>query len=135
MNDSLLLLLIEIAEEFAAAKDMPPYNRPITLTVGGMLVSGYIVGAKEFLLSDKLAFRHLAQSDSPEEIVPPVGEEPPNDPPDDSRSFIHLRDVKFYSPGSDHPTPVPDAVPYWRGKLSAIDGFFLGTLNLSVPRS
>lgn len=79
-------------------------------------------------MSDELALRHLAKP-APKPEINPTGEEAPDNSVYDSSGFIHLRDVEFFSPGGENKTPMRGVVPYWRGRLSAIDGFFLGTLE------
>jgi hypothetical protein len=130
MNDPLLPLLIDIAEESEVTEGVPKFNRPITLTIGGILVSGFIVSRKEFLMSDDLIFRRVWERFlAPEVAAPP----PLEDGKDEPQKFIHLRDTKFFTP--DH-RPIPtDHGVYWRGRLSAVDGFFLGGLGFKEVKT
>ncbi|MGP4073019.1 gas vesicle accessory protein GvpU [Piscibacillus sp. B03] len=41
--------------------------------------------------------------------------------------YIHLKDAQVYN-GDQKPTPSKTKF-LWRGKLSEVDGFFLGTIN------
>lgn len=42
--------------------------------------------------------------------------------------YIHLSDAKIFSPGQA-PIPTNKAI-YWRGRISEVDGFFLGMLQV-----
>jgi hypothetical protein len=42
-------------------------------------------------------------------------------------NFIHLKNTKVYC-GDDKPTPSEGKI-FWRGKLSEVDGFFLGRIS------
>ncbi len=116
---------------------------PVTLSVGGFLVSGYVISGREYfedfsqmvqaglpdLFEDEdkesmaESFRKLADQYEPEGAT--VEEAVVQ-----SRfNFVHLRNALFLHPGGD---PVPSNVGLlWRTKLDAIDGFTLGLLIAS----
>lgn len=127
MNDRLLMLLIKSVEEHEGSDATPPFTGQITLTVGGILVSGFIISAAIFLQANETIYGPIIRP-----ILPQEGESSDDEPP--FLEFIHLRDAKFYLPGANHPIPTSSAGTYWRGKISRMDGFFLGTLDLSVTR-
>ncbi|RWF81007.1 MAG: hypothetical protein EOQ36_31700 [Mesorhizobium sp.] len=109
----------------------------ITLTVGGSLITGELVSGKKYFDDFGKTFAGDFQESSPEfikeiqglyaqygEIYAPN----PNGvkvPP----SYIHLKDVHVYS-GSSNPIPDRDG-NWWRGRLSEVQGFMLGSLSAS----
>jgi len=104
----------------------------ITLTVGGTLITGTLVPGREY-------FRDLAEQvassadddDAAEQLratfaglgeiygkQPSEGEQLP--------SYIHLKDVRFFSPGGGS-LPDHDGV-WWRGRIDQVQGFVLGSV-------
>jgi len=119
----------------------------ITLSVGGILVSGQLIGGKEYFellrkwVEDGFA-PHVRSCfatlyDAIEELgtiydhgfVEPTevfrlserSREPDRDPP----VHIHLKDARFLVGGS---TPIGGSV-LWRGRLGSVDGFCFGILE------
>lgn len=110
----------------------------ITLNVGGFLVSGQLIGGKEYFESFgsdfagaffttfpnngedaeniKASFARNGEiySSNDEVEVPP-----PN--------YIHLKDAKFHNTNGE-PIPSNRGV-LWRGRLSGVDGFSLGSFT------
>jgi hypothetical protein len=119
MTDPVLALLIDLVE--AAPSDSPLSKRQITLSVGGMLVTGYLALPKEFFDSDPVLELVWKELDRAEEKQQPQAEKP-------RRQFIHLRKVRFFSAGK--PVPTSGTVDFWRGRLSEIDGFHFGMLAI-----
>lgn len=110
----------------------------VTLNIGGFLVSGMLIGGKEYFTS--LAEELVTNvSDDDKEAADGVyrffseygeayqprkeGEEP-----DSSHvRFIHLKNAKFFHPGGN---PIPaNQGTLWRGQLHAVHGFFIGTIG------
>jgi hypothetical protein len=111
------------------------FNMPITLAVGGVIITGELVTedqyfegishlftdeeSQEFYRSlpnalDEGALRQLDEGADPQEIQERREEM--------KRDFIHLRDTYILVGGEfSHFERV-----FWRGKLSSIDGFWLG---------
>jgi len=58
--------------------------------------------------------------------------EKPEDAPDDWQpprvAYIHLRDARYFAPGQS-PVPTNTGV-LWRGKLTEVDGFSIGTMSV-----
>ena len=120
-QDWFLTSLVSIVNKF----DLQP---SITLFVGGLMVSGQ-------LMSDKRYFEELGRrwdaalggrigESPPEEFAEPFkdGAASPETP-----SYIHLQGARMSIPGvrsSRSSEPI-----YWRGRLSAVDGFFIGELT------
>ena len=109
------------------------FQAGVTLHVGGTIVSGTMIsGAAYFAL-----FREnisVALSGSPAEIETPIDEMLSTygsiyDKPEVTTHpghYIHLRDAYFFDPAGN---ALPRGGALWRGKLSAIDGFSLGSLS------
>ena len=108
----------------------------ITLNVGGILISGTLIGgkryfegfARDFAKSLERSFggatdeirRHFEQYGD-------IYELPPNDSNASNPTFIHIENAKYFSPAGN-PLPAQGGM-FWRGKLSAVDGFILGALT------
>ena len=104
----------------------------ITLNVGGFLVSGQLVGGKEYFEGFGRDFASaFSGSESAEyvqksfskygEVYSSDKEAPP--PP----SYIHLKEAKFFNTNGN---PIPgNRGVWWRGRLSQVDGFSLGSLS------
>ncbi|MEI9927045.1 MAG: gas vesicle accessory protein GvpU [Sphingomonas sp.] len=110
---------------------------PITLNVGGLIISGQ-------LTSGRIYFEQMSQkikSEQDDEILAAVREsfelnakvyEIPEEPAEDWKlptpDYVHLRNAKVYT-NERRPLPDGDAVA-WRGKLTAVDGYWLGYLTV-----
>lgn len=89
---------------------------PITLQVGGLFISG-------LLMSEELYFKQAFISLENKIPTFPKFSELSHPLPAD---FIHLADARIVSGGST--IPQGDRGIFWRGKLEAVDGFFMGNL-------
>lgn len=112
----------------------------VTLQMGGLLISGTLVGARRYLehqRSDVLA--DLALHGLPPALARKLGrafeadleemaasDQAGRNGADAPRRFIHLKDARIIS-GAGHRHSF--VVPYWRGQLRGVDAFFLGTLS------
>jgi len=116
-------------------------NIPITLSVGGLLISGEMIGGKtyfnEFARQFKDGFREISSQTATtiEESFKKLGDVYDLIPTEaqaqaavpDPR-LIHLRNAQTYHSGGN---PIPsEAGALWRGRLDAVDGFSLGRLSL-----
>ncbi|WP_062266908.1 gas vesicle accessory protein GvpU [Endozoicomonas arenosclerae] len=110
------------------------FTIPITLNVGGQLVSGELIcGSKYFhgfadeftsgWTDQKSAEHTRAHFTRPaEEYVKEKFEKNP-----DCVQFIHLKNTRFFNTNGQ---PIPgNRGVWWRGQLSKVDGFMLGTLS------
>ena len=109
---------------------------PITVQVGGMMICGEIIPASvyfdEFAAEFKRGFTQspelgdtffdLVVSYKKLLVQPEEGEDVP--PP----NYIHLRNAKVFTVGN-----VQNAVnvALWRGRISEVGGFFLGTVSVT----
>ncbi len=104
----------------------------ITLNVGGAVISGTMISGKTYfeklskligsgtgddrlrtVLSEAIAQNVAVYDDKEEDSEPAV-------------SYIHLEDARCYYPNGNLPT---NEGVLWRGKLTSIDGFFMGNLK------
>ena len=134
INDWFLQELIELAEVGV--------ELPVTLTVGGSHINGRLVSGVRFFeeisanmsdstavaglesLPDTLSKRFKSHTERylrPGEDRPPLGALKPN--------FVHLRDARWQSPDGK---TFPSNGSYWRGKISAVDGFMIGEIRVEL---
>jgi hypothetical protein len=120
MRDGILELIVKFSET-----EESPLESPITLIVGGLLVSGHIISKEKFVAVNPITamIKEIADKHAEEE-----GEsEEPED--DGKRRYIHLRDAKYFSPGQP---PIPSSgFVSCRIKLSDVAGFHFGYLATS----
>ena len=119
MKDSIL-------EFFVQAANKHDFSLDITLNVKGAVITGTIISAKEYfsMLSelfedgDEVAQMLSDQLENAGEAADSQGHA--------EAYFVHMKDTKVYC-GDSKPTPSKGEI-LWRGKLSEIDGFFLGKI-------
>jgi hypothetical protein len=107
-------------------------NFGITLNVGGFLVSGQLVGGKEYFegfgsdfaspFGDSEAAEDIRASFAQHGDIYSSGDEAVPPP-----SYIHIKEAKFFNTNGN-PIPGNKGV-WWRGRISQIDGFSLGSLS------
>lgn len=115
---------------------------PVTVCSGGILVTGWLAGGKNFFdafasdfvtglgpgldqdvaknIRENFASHgkiYLNADGSYNQDLPPA-------------TYIHIKNAHTFVPGSVQPTPSQQGV-WWRGRLSAIDGFWLGIIQAS----
>jgi len=108
----------------------------ITLNVGGLLVSGELIGGKSYFGeigkdfttslggSDKIrkSFENWGRK------IYSGGTNKKSRRDFEKPYFVHLKNAKFYYPG-EQPVPKNRGL-WWRSRLEAIDGFSLGSLSV-----
>lgn len=124
------------------------FGVPLTLTVGGLLVSGTVISRKRYyeLFAEGIrqglpamfdtdarnriaaCFAPWTQVTEPKEDQPATLKEPEEQEPRPASRVIHLGNVQFFHPAAAQPIP-RNAATCWRGRLDAINGFILGTLT------
>jgi hypothetical protein len=132
--DCFLQSLVEIVNDESA-------NIPITLSVGGLLISGDMIGGKtyfdEFARQFKDGFRDISSETASTieetfkrlgDVYDPIQKESQGSAAIPKPYLIHLKDAQIYQSGSS-PPPSEKGV-LWRGRLGAVDGFSLGKLSL-----
>lgn len=126
--DWVLAELVQLANQSEAG-----FEVDITLTVSGSIISGKLVEGKEYFeyYGDYWAKSFDGEVDkkkikerfgAPEDWFGPKGSIASDQP-----SYIYLRDAKYFYPNAN---PIPaDSGLFWRGKLSSVDGFSMGSLS------
>ncbi len=121
-----------------------PLSFGITINVSGALVSGTLVGGKEYfegvskMVSDAFPVEDELRDLMRQLLVMPARlyETPDEDeikeagPTEENQepsrpSFIHLKDARFWSPSRPTPFSQQRGI-WWRGRLQAVDGFIFG---------
>lgn len=112
----------------SADKSNGDFSFPIVLNVSGFLVSGLIIGAKEYYetFADTY-FQDPSITKYGEKLKKDLSELVSDDGFVSSIDKIHLKDAKFFHP-SGKPIPTNMGV-LWRGRLSEIAGFSFGSLS------
>jgi hypothetical protein len=121
---------------------------PITLSVGGLLVAGTLVGGKDYfegvakLVADSIEDSDLSESirqlfSIPMEAYQPSEEPSENEDTDQAKaedrpepppSFLHLRGARIWGPNAFTSIPNNEGI-WWRGKIEDVDGFLFGELR------
>lgn len=126
--DGMLRALVKFADEHGLSFG-------ITLSVGGLLVSGILISRQDFM---KLySERWVSTTDDPEtqeawrEAFRPLWEDREEDDFPEPRfrqhSHVHLKDTYIFHPAGQ---PIPSNEPTeWRVRLAAVDGWTLGSLS------
>ncbi|WP_035463571.1 gas vesicle accessory protein GvpU [Alicyclobacillus macrosporangiidus] len=97
----------------------------VTLTVKGVVVSGTLISAKQFLRElgsiTKGAKGNAAEAfgNAFEQLADDISETA-------QASYIHLRNARICAPGQ---APMPAEGSLWRGSLASVDGWYLGELR------
>lgn len=107
----------------------------VTLQIGGLLVSGTIIPGMKYFEEFASLYGSGFKND-PElgaEYAKLIGsykkylEVPPEDKDNKPLpQYIHLRNARFFAPGQQQPFGNEGVL--WRGRITAVGGFFLGTL-------
>lgn len=138
--DSFLRALVQLANDSGLSMGL-------TLFVGGALISGQLVGGLLYFENFGREIENAIRDSSPDvdpagpagigrafaqwgEMyrLPAGGEEAAHEPRPEP-SFIHLRDARILGPdGRLIPT---NGGVWWRGRLTAVDGYSLGVLGQS----
>jgi hypothetical protein len=114
---------------------------PISLSVGGLLISGDMIGGKtyfdEFARQFKDSFKNINSETASTieeafkrlgDVYDPIQKESQGGAIISKPRLIHLKDAQIYPSGAN-PAPSKKGV-LWRGRLEAVDGFSLGKLSL-----
>ncbi|RQZ14056.1 gas vesicle protein [Burkholderia sp. Bp9031] len=101
----------------------------VILTIGGSVVTGTLIGGKKYFeeLADKVGNAWPGSAEVKEEMrkvfAQPASLYENGGPP--SASYIHLKDAKFVQPTAVFPAHGI----LWRGRLSEVSGFSIGSLT------
>ncbi|MGD6872914.1 gas vesicle accessory protein GvpU [Sutcliffiella horikoshii] len=116
-----------ILEFFVQAANSYNFSLDISLNVNGAVISGTLISAKGYFETMSETFEdgnEIAQKIS--EQLAATGESFESSKGAEA-NFIHLKNTKVYC-GDSKPTPSEGKI-LWRGKLSEVDGFFLGRIS------
>lgn len=104
---------------------------PITLITHGLLVSGRLIGGKQYFESiGEVLSTAMGSSEGVKNSFIELGEKTYSNPQNEKKTpptYIHLQEAKFFHPNGN-PVPINTGV-YWRGRISEVSGFMFGTLN------
>jgi hypothetical protein len=118
-----------ILEFFVQAANKHDFTLDITLNVNGSVISGTLVSAKDYF--DALSENFEDGSDVAQKLSDELVKagETVEENSSTEANFIHMRNTKVYC-GDSKATPSKGKI-LWRGKLSEVDGFFLGKISES----
>ncbi len=121
-----------------------PLSFGITINVSGVLVSGLLVGGKEYFegASRTVSEAFPAEGELQELVrrllampaslygAPHENEIPQEGPAEENQErplpgFIHLKNARFWTPARPVPFSQQRGI-WWRGRLQAVDGFIFG---------
>ena len=123
--DVLLTLLVTIVNQQS-------WEIGITLFVQGSIISGLLIGENMYFegLSNEIPEPFTEGFQALFTLVKSLNTNSPGNQEEQRElkniEFIHLKDAKFYSGNSLVPN---NRGVYWRGRLSRVDGFYLGQLS------
>lgn len=127
MRDFLLQHLVTIANNTGLSMG-------VTLIVGGGIISGQLIGGKEYF--ELLKASMLSSTSNVEGVGEAFGQifeeysKIYTAPPEEKNlpTFIHLKQAMIFSPGQ---TPIPSNGLLWRGRIASVAGFSLGSFSVS----
>lgn len=133
--DCFLQSLISIVNDESA-------SIPITLSVGGLLISGDLIGGKtyfdEFARQFKDGFRNISSETASTieeafkrlgDVYDPIHKESRGIAAVSKPHLIHLIDAQIFQSGAG--LPLSEKGVLWRGRLETVDGFSLGRASLT----
>ena len=140
--DRFLEMLVRFAEDNVGV------GVPLTLTVGGLLVSGTVISQKQYfdLFADGFRQGLPAKFDTETrdqmtanfaawgQLTDPDADQASRMGEGQKRramDFIHLGNVQFFHPAARSPFLPGNVAACWRGRIDAIEGFFLGALAIT----
>jgi hypothetical protein len=106
------------------------FSMPMTVLVGGTLVSGSLIGIEEYF--ETLASEFAAMFTDPDEAAmakesfKPSEDMPPPSEGDPLPQYIHFKDARYYSVQGGPIVAGPGVL--WRGRISEVGGFHFGCL-------
>lgn len=115
------------------ANQVHDFRQPITLWVGGGMISGVLVSGTKFFdeyIAEFVKPLTPEAAESSERVLRNLGKnyyEPDPDPSAVNTVFIHLLDAKLWTPSGAIPSGSRPGV-IWRGRLSQVTGYSLGQI-------
>ncbi|MGD6796135.1 gas vesicle accessory protein GvpU [Metabacillus indicus] len=120
-----------VLEFFVQASNKHDFALDITLNVNGAVISGTMISAKEYF--DTLSETFEDGSEVAQNLSEQLSRasESIEENGSGEAHFIHLKNTKVYI-GDSKSTPSKGQI-IWRGKLSEVNGFFLGKISDAKP--
>ncbi|MGH2341116.1 gas vesicle accessory protein GvpU [Segnochrobactraceae bacterium EtOH-i3] len=128
--------LIELIEDLASNN----IEISITISIGGSIISGMLISGRKYF--EEIALAVGSKSTQKGDICDVISsvwksktsiysksENSSEDFELGEINYIHLKDARFHAPGQSS-MPSGKGV-LWRGKISSIDGFFIGSFNVN----
>lgn len=124
-TDNYLQVLVKLVNDVEGGISLP-----MTLLVGGTLVSGSLIGIREYfdLFAEQFATVFTdpeAAADVKKAIVPDMSA--PSSPGDPLPQYIHLKDASYYASQGGPIVAGPGVL--WRGRITEVGGFHFGRLT------
>lgn len=125
--------MIQWFAEFVTSTDgSDSLELPLTLTVGGNLISGTLISEAAYfdqLAADFSGAMPESAKDAAKEMIkslqpPPLADGEAATP----RQFLHMKDAQVFTSASK---PILNQGVLWRGKISSVEGFSLGNITPS----
>lgn len=123
--------MIQWFTEFVTTKEgSVSIELPLTLTVGGNLISGKLISEAAYfdqLATDFSSAIPESSREAARELIKHLQPAPAaeNEAPT-PRQFLHMRDAQVFTDASK---PIVGQGVLWRGKISSVEGFSLGTIT------
>ena len=127
----------ELLQGLVAALESTPgvrWSFPVTLFVGGTIVSGYAIRFRDYLQGVADQFKAGTADDEEGEALLAVFDQvfrnaseeagQPDSEPSEAPAFIHLEKARVFTG-----QPLEGAGVMWRGRLDAVDGFCFGIME------
>lgn len=116
----------EILSFFVQAANHYDFSTDITLHVKGTLVTGTIVSAASYFsnLKDSISEKNDVAKQLKEALKQA---EESADTKQSNAEYIHLKNMSTYL--AENKTTPANSDLLWRGKISEVDGFFLGRIS------
>jgi hypothetical protein len=116
-----------ILQTFLHAANTHDFSLDITFTVKGAVISGTMISAKNYFakLSETFEEGNVVAKELSGQLA--KASQAIKHDHTSKGQYVHLENVKVYI-GDSKPTPSTGDI-LWRGKLSEIDGFFLGRIS------
>lgn len=128
-KDWFLQMLVDMANK------NPSIGVGLTLNVGGMIISGNLCNGKDYFyrfgesLGDAIFPNDKDNAQSVHEAYRSIGDDVYDDSSEKNpASYIHMMNAKFFSVKGDI-IPSTSVGFLWRGKISSVDSFSLGSLS------
>lgn len=130
-DDAVVLMFLSLVDEEGV-------EVTVTLNVNGVVVSGSLIGAKDYYegiteaskeLQDLTLSKIIAKkfTDLKEAYSKQRQEEDEEEDKENSPTFIHLKNATYF--GKDGQPITTNSGTWWRGRISSIDGFSINFLN------